>query len=35
MYTQVARLQREFNVLTEIFDQVGLCKNLGKTVSMD
>ena len=32
--TRATRLQRVFNVLTELFDRVGLRTNVGKTVSM-
>ena len=32
--TQAHLLQRVFDVLTELFGQVGLCTNAGKTVSM-
>ena len=31
-FTKLDRLQRAFNTLTDLFDWVGLIKNLGKTV---
>ena len=32
--TQAVRLQRSFDVLADIFDQVGLQTNIGKTAGM-
>ena len=34
VYTRVVRLQRENDVLAEIFDQVGLHKSVRRTVGM-
>ena len=34
MYTWVERLQSAFNILTELFDCIGLIKNMSKMVSM-
>ena len=32
---QTERLHRAFNILTDLFGQVGLCKNVWKMVNMD